>query len=96
MISELFEVAMVVLFGISWPTSIVKSWKSRTTRGKSLVFLCCIFTGYICGIVSKITASNITYVFVFYVINLVMVGIDICLYFRNRALDRARAAAESR
>ena len=30
------------------------------------------------------------YVLFFYVLNFVMVGIDFCLYFRNRRLDRER------
>ena len=47
-----------------------------------------IFVGYICGIISKIISGRITYVFVFYVLNLVMVGTDIVLYFRNLKYDR--------
>ena len=33
--AQLFEAAMVVSFGISWPTSIQKSYTSRTAKGKS-------------------------------------------------------------
>ena len=88
--TELFEALMVICFGISWPVSIVKSHRSRTATGKSILFLCFIFFGYICGITSKLISGRITYVFVFYVLNLIMVGIDIGLYFRNRELDRKR------
>ena len=87
--SELFEALMVICFGISWPLSILKSWKSRTTKGKSLLFLFFIFTGYACGILSKLVGNNITYVFIFYVLNFVMVGTDIGLYFRNKRLETA-------
>ena len=45
--------------------------------------------GYVCGIAGKLAGQNITYVFIFYVLNFLMVGTDILLYFRNRRLDRA-------
>ncbi|MBR3178089.1 MAG: hypothetical protein IKF49_01155 [Clostridia bacterium] len=85
---EILEAAMVLCFGISWPVAIVKSWKSRTTKGKSLVFMLFIWVGYVCGIASKLIAGNLTYVFVFYVLNIIMVTVDICLYFRNLKYDR--------
>jgi len=88
--AEIFEALMVICFGISWPVSIVKSWKSETAKGKSLVFLCFILIGYLCGMISKIIAGKITYVFVFYVLNFIMGSIDLCLYFRNNKLDRQR------
>lgn len=91
-LSMILEVVMVVSFGVSWPLSIVKSVKSKTTKGKSLFFLCLIFFGYICGVISKLTAQNITYVVFFYILNLVMVGIDLCIYFRNLKLDAKRDA----
>ena len=86
--SQMFEAFMVIAFGISWPLSIVKSLRSKTAKGKSLILMLFIFVGYICGIISKIISGRITYVFVFYVLNLVMVGTDIVLYFRNRKFDR--------
>ena len=88
--AEIFEALMVICFGISWPVSIVKSWKSGTAKGKSLVFLCFILIGYLFGMISKIIAGKITYVLVFYVLNFIMVSIDLCLYFRNTKLDRQR------
>ncbi len=88
--SQLFEAIMVITFGISWPTSIYKSYTARTAKGKSLFFLCFILIGYICGMISKIAAGSLTYVFVFYVINFIMVFVDLLLYFRNRKLDQAQ------
>ena len=79
---------MVICFGLSWPISIYKSIKSRTAKGKSFAFLCLIFIGYICGITAKLMAGNITYVLIFYIINLLMVGADMALYLRNRKLDK--------
>lgn len=89
---QLFEAFMVISFGVSWPISIAKSYSSRTAKGKSVVFLLFILFGYVCGIISKCLANDITYVFIFYVINLVLVAIDLCLYFRNRRLDNLNSA----
>lgn len=91
--AEIFEAAMVICFGLSWPVSVWKSVTSRTARGKSLFFECFILIGYLLGVVGKIATGNITYVFVFYIINILMVTADICLYFRNRALDRKEPSA---
>ncbi len=86
--SEIFEIAMVCLFGASWPANVMKSYKARTAKGKSLVFLLCIFVGYVCGIVAKLTAESFKwYVLMFYIINIVMVTLDILLYVRNKKLD---------
>lgn len=87
-LSGILEAVMVISFGISWPISIVKSIQSRTAKGKSIFFLLMIFFGYICGILSKIALGHITYVFIFYVLNLVMVGVDVALYFRNKRIDK--------
>ena len=93
--SEILEIIMIVSFGASWPMNVIKSYKARTTKGKSLAFLCLIFFGYIAGIASKFTNaaymaefSHKWYVLFFYVLNLIMVGMDLCLYARNRKLDK--------
>lgn len=92
--SEFFEIAMIVSFGASWPMNVMKSYKARTTKGKSLAFLCLIFFGYIAGIASKFMNSAYMasfaqkwYVLFFYVLNLIMVGLDLILYFRNKKID---------
>ena len=93
--AEFLEVVMILSFGASWPLNVMKSYKARTAKGKSLSFLCLIFFGYIAGIASKLindvymaTFSEKWYVLFFYVLNLLMVGTDIVLYFRNKALDK--------
>lgn len=87
--SEMFEILMIVSFGVSWPMNVIKSFKARTTKGKSLAFLLLIFIGYICGIVSKMLAPQFKcYVMFFYILNLIMVGVDLILYFRNLKIDR--------
>ena len=94
MSGEVFEAAMVVSFGISWPLNIRKLLKSRTAKGTSLMFYLFIWIGYIFGIVSKcVKAANgvhtAGYVWFFYILNTVMVSIGILLYFRNQRLDQA-------
>jgi hypothetical protein len=89
-LGQFFEMCMIVCFGISWPISVLKSLRSKTAKGKSMVFSLFVWVGYVCGITGKIVTGNITYVFIFYIINIVMVTIDILLYFRNVKLDRQR------
>ena len=87
--AELFEILMIVSFGFSWPLNVIKSYKARTTKGKSLAFLLLIFAGYICGITSKLIAPTFKwYVMFFYVLNLLMVGLDLIIYVRNYNLDK--------
>lgn len=86
---EVFEAIMVICFGLSWPVSVYKSFKSRTAKGKSLLFECFILIGYLFGVAGKIITGNVTYVFAFYILNICMVSVDLCLYYRNRKLDRA-------
>ncbi|MBQ6804206.1 MAG: hypothetical protein IJP04_06085 [Clostridia bacterium] len=88
--AEILEALMVISFGCSWPMNIIKSLRAKTTKGKSLMFLLLIEFGYVCGIISKLVSGNITYVFIFYVLNLLMVGTDIAFYFRNLRLDKQR------
>jgi len=96
--SEILEIIMIVSFGASWPLNVIKSYKARTAKGKSLAFLCLIFFGYIAGIASKFLNESYMasfqekwYVLFFYFLNLIMVGIDLVLYFRNKHLDKKAA-----
>ena len=93
--AEIFEIIMVLCFGASWPFNVARSYKARTAKGKSPVFLICILVGYVAGITSKLineqymaSFSEKWYVLFFYVLNFVMVSIDFVLYFRNKRLDR--------
>lgn len=89
--SELFEIFMIVSFGVSWPMNVMKSIRTRSTKGKSIVFLVLIFVGYIFGIVSKLVAPSFKgYVMFFYVLNLIMVGTDIILYIINYIREKAK------
>jgi len=94
--AHILEAMMVISFGISWPTSIIKSYTSRTAKGKSIIFLLFILIGYLFGIAPKFMAGNLTYVVIFYMINFIMVFIDLCLYFRNRRIDNTKDILEAR
>lgn len=85
---DILEALMVILFGISWPINIYKAFRCKTAKGTSILFYSFIEIGYICGIISKFIKGNINWVLAFYFLNLVMVGLAICIYFRNKHLDK--------
>ena len=96
--AEILEIIMVVSFGASWPLNVMKSYKARTAKGKSVSFLCLILFGYVAGISSKLVNEAYMaafaekwYVLFFYCLNFVMVFLDLILYFRNRQLDKLSA-----
>ena len=33
--AHIFEVLMIVCFGVAWPLNIAKSWKARTARARA-------------------------------------------------------------
>lgn len=81
---------MLVCFGVSWPFNIAKSLRSRTAKGKSVAFELLIIAGYLCGLVGKFILGNLSYVFFFYIADILMVAADLVLTLRNRRLDRER------
>ncbi len=88
-LAEVFETIMILCFGVSWPMSIKRSYTSRSTKGKSLMFMCCIAFGYVCGIISKLMTHTYNLAFWFYFPNIIMVCTDIALYFRNKKIEEA-------
>ena len=91
-IVQLCEIGMLVAFGFSWPFNIAKSWRSRTAKGKSVMFELIVIFGYLVGLLGKLITYSRTGVWAysiwFYFADIAMVAIDIVLYFRNVALDR--------
>lgn len=85
---------MLICFGISWPISVYKSIRSRSTKGKSAIFMVAIIIGYISGIIGKIVNGQLSYVVAFYCLNLVMVSIDLAIYFINARHERRLERAE--
>ena len=88
--AQILETVMLVCFGLSWPVSVVKNVRARTAKGMSLPFILMITFGYVAGITAKLLSHNINYVLIVYFINIVAVGVNIAVYFRNRRLDRLR------
>lgn len=83
---SIFEIIMLICFGAAWPFSIYKSYTSHSTEGKSVLFLIVIIVGYIAGILNKVFYHYDAVVYL-YLLNLVMVGTDLLLYFRNRRMS---------
>ncbi len=81
-----FEIIMLICFGFAWPAAIYKSWSSRTNKGKSLFFLIIVIMGYAAGMLHKYF-YNMDVVFYLYLINMIMVCIDLCIYVRNHILE---------
>ena len=86
--SAIFETIMLVCFGLSWPINVVKAYIAGTTKGMSLPFILLIITGYFAGITAKIVNGQFNYVFIVYIINLLIVMLNVVVYFRNYHLDK--------
>lgn len=85
---EIFEFVMLVCFGLSWPISVYKSITSKSAKGKSVVFIVAIIIGYISGILGKIVSGQVNFVLALYCFNLMVVSIDLCLYFINKRREK--------
>ena len=85
---QIFEFIMLACFGLSWPISVYKSIKSKSTQGKSIVFIIAIIIGYISGIIGKIVNHQLTYVLIIYCFNLIVVSVDLVLFFINRKNEK--------
>jgi hypothetical protein len=83
MIDGLFEMLMLLCFAFAWPFSIVKQWRTRSSKGKSILFSYIIMVGYLFGIANKVVNDDINYVLAFYILDLCLVLIDTAIYYRN-------------
>ena len=84
MSADILESAMLVSFGLAWPVNILKTWHSKSTAGKSILFLLIVIVGYIFGLTAKLIRGDINYVAAFYALNLALVLSDALLYFHYR------------
>lgn len=82
---SIYEAGMLICFGASWPFAVIKTYRTKNVKGKSLLFLSLIILGYICGMINKIL-NSVDIVFWLYVINLLLVSTDFVFYFlyKNR------------
>lgn len=81
-----YEILMLLCFGISWPVAVIKTYTTKSVKGKSFLFLFLILLGYIFGIIHKIIYS-LDYVIWLYIINGLLVLADMALWFMYRNND---------
>jgi hypothetical protein len=81
--AKYFEAAMLLCFGIAWPFSIYRTWKTKTSTGKSMFFLCIVLVGYVFGIFFKIY-GKLDEVIYLYILNSTLISIDMTLTLRYR------------
>jgi len=83
-----FEIGMLLCFGASWPFSIRKMLITKSSEGKSFIFLYLLLIGYLCGILHKVLYHCDAVVFL-YMLNFLMVLADtlLCYYYRLQASD---------
>lgn len=91
MIAQILEAAMLICFGLSWPLNAYKGYKAQTAAGTSWQFIALITIGYLAGIAAKFASGQTNWVLAVYFLNLVFLAVNWWVYFRNVALDRARA-----
>ncbi|MEA3392674.1 MAG: hypothetical protein U9Q91_06815 [Candidatus Marinimicrobia bacterium] len=82
-----FEIIMLICFGAAWPFSIFRSWKSHSTKGKSLLFMIIVMIGYIAGVLHKLVFDHDLVIYL-YALNFLMVAVDVALYLRNRSGEK--------
>ena len=87
---SILETVMLVCFGFSWPLNVIKTYRAKTAKGTSLLFILLIITGYIAGISAKLISGQINYVLIAYILNLAIVSLNVIVYFRNVSLDKKR------
>ena len=98
---NIFESIMLICFGFAWPLSIYKSFVSKKTAGKSLLFLIVLQIGYVAGILFKLTEywtnlktnpnETISINLYLYILNFVMITIDELLFLRNRKIEISKS-----
>lgn len=77
---SLYEILMLVCFGISWPVAVLKTYQTKCVKGKSLLFLLLILFGYIFGTAHKLIYNN-DWVIWLYIANGLLVFADMTLWF---------------
>ena len=88
--SAVLETVMLICFGLSWPVNVWKNLKAGTAKNMSLPFILLIIFGYVAGISAKLLVNQTNYVLVVYFINLVVVTLNLMVYFRNKRLDAGK------
>lgn len=90
--TQALEAAMLICFGLSWPINLMKNIKAGTAKSMSLKFILLIIFGYIAGITAKIISHQFNYVLIVYVLNILIVALNLIVYFINQHKDKKRIA----
>lgn len=92
MINEICSAVMLICFGASWPFNIIKLWKARSTKNVSLPFYLLIWSGYLVGLIGRITAGKVfgaqNWAFWVYVLDLLMLTVALAVYARNYMIEK--------
>lgn len=84
-IGSMLEAGMMLCWGSSWPFQVAKTYTTKNVKGKSILFLWLINTGYVLGIAYK-AFFRFDYVIWLYLLNFVFVFTDLVLYYRYKNL----------
>ena len=91
-IPQFCEIAMLCLFGCSWPFNIAKSLRAKTAKGKSVVFELLVLVGYLIGkLYAYRQTGTLAYSVWFYIADILMVSVDLVLYCINARRDKLAA-----
>ena len=91
---------MLICFGASWPSAIIKTIRAKNPAGKSFLFMSLVMLGYVSGIIGHLSrngsASVGDWVFWLYILDLAMVATDYVLSFYYHTLrKKEKASAEN-
>ncbi len=92
-LATVFEIGMLVGFGVSWPFAVWKTYSTKNVAGTSVVFLWCVFLGYVSGVLFKVFGAA-DWVTALYALNGLLVATNIALYYRYRGRSAAIAASQ--
>ena len=86
--AEILETVMLICFGCSWPISVINNIKAHSAKNMSIGFILLILAGYVAGITAKLLTHNYSFVLIVYVLNLIIVGANVVVYFINKRQDK--------
>ncbi len=87
-----FEAIMLLCFGLAWPMNIINALRSKTSKGRTILFQVAVLIGYFSGIIHKVLYSP-DFIIVLYCINFIMVSIDTLLFLHYRRLENKQSVA---
>lgn len=88
--TQALEATMLICFGLSWPINLMKNIKAGTAKSMSLKFILLIIFGYIAGITAKIINQQFNYVLIVYILNILIVTLNLAVYFINKHKDKKK------